>query len=239
MKKTVVVLCLLLFAVGAMAQHNRKTLTWPGYDEYNLKGWPHKITVVQKYEQGEDVNFQETYLFDSTGHLTEYRKRGFGGEVVTRYPLEKLPDNKRYTFDYDGDVLQLLTFDLKGRLYSSTHCIYGDEGNLVQTVEYVYGADTGVVQKRTVTDYDKYERASRIVQYSADELALWKESRKYDRRGNMVRRVQTFYYDEEVTTTDESRAYTFDKRGNWTECRYSLNGKLIYTIIRKIEYYGE
>ena len=42
-----------------------------------------------------------------------------------------------------------------------------------------------------------------------------------------------------VTVSVERRSYTYDRHGNWTSCRYSLDGKEIYTIERKIEYYGE
>lgn len=225
-----------------MAQHTREMLLQPDYDNYNLKGWPREVTVVQKYEQGNDNSFQETYLFDSVGKLTQYRKRGFGGERVTNYPLTmvEITRNKVYFFDYDGDVLELRQYDQAGRLYSSTHCIYAEGGNLAMSIEYTYSADSGVVVKRTVSVYDKRERLVAVEQYTADELMLWSEKRKYDRKGNLVQRRQEFY-DEEggKETTVEKRLYTYDRRGNWTLCRYSLNGKQIYTIERKIAYYGE
>ena len=239
MKK--IILALFLFSGAVYAQHTRQALTQPDYDSYNLLSWPRKITVVQHYASGQDINFQETYLFDSVGNLTEYRKRGFGGERATRYPLtlEEISQNRQYTFDYDGDVVELRQYDLRGRLTSSTHCIYSDGGNLSQSIEYTYDADSGIVTRRTVSVYDKKERLASINQYTADELLLWSERRKYDRRGNLVRRTQTFYNDDEVQTTVECRSYTYDRRGNWTQCRYTLNGKQMYTIERTIEYYGD
>lgn len=246
MKKLFLLLMFIAVSWMGVGQHTREALTHPGYDEYNLRAWPRQITVVQKYDGGNDVNFQETYTFDSTGHLVEYRKRGFGGEQVVAYPLA-IADSagwsrmgqRLYRFDYDDDVLELRQLDLRGRLYSSTHCIYAEGGNLVQSIEYTYAPDSGVVTKRTVSTYDKHERLSTVEQYTADELLLWKEKRSYDRKGNLSKRVQTFYNDDETTVTTEQRSYSYDRHGNWTHCRYSLNGKQLYTIERQIVYYGQ
>lgn len=234
-----VFLAIFLFSATAVAQHSRQTLTQPTCGDYNLRTHPCQVTVVQRYESGSDINFQETYYFDSTGELTEYRKRGFGGENVTRYPLtvEDISDGVLYRFDYDGDVLEMRQFDMQNRLYSSTHYIYAVGGNLAMSVEYVYTADTGVVAKRTVSTYDKHERLKIVEQFTADELLILSEKYKYDRRGNLVRRTQTSYYDEEVVTNTERRRYTYDRNGNWIQCRYFMNGKEMYTIERTIVYY--
>ena len=103
---------------------------------------------------------------------------------------------------------------------------------------YSYSADSAKVTKRTVSEYDRNERLATVRQYTADELLLWSEKRKYDRRGNLVKRVQTFYNDDNTESTVERRTYTFDSHGNWLECKYSLNGKEMYTIIRSFDYYG-
>ena len=227
------------FPLLTFAQHSRQSLMQPKYEDFNLKFWVRQMTVVQYYASGQDIDFQETYCFDSVGNLSTYTKHGFGGQQTTNYPLTQLNPRMQYDFDYDGDILRILEFDLKHRLISSEHYIYGSGGNLVQSIKYIYVADSGVVTKRTVSNYDKRERLSSIDQYSADELLLWSEKRKYDRRGNLVKRVQTFCNDDEVTVTTERRVYTYDRRGNWTKCRYSLNGKEIYIIERKIDYYGE
>ena len=236
----ILVLVMFLFAGSLWAQHNRQGLMQPNYDDYNLKFWVRQMTVVHKYPSGNDINFQETYRFDSVGNLVEYRKRGFGGEQVTRYPLtlEQISTKRKYTFDYDGDVVELLQYDMRGTLYSSTHCIYGKAGKLVMSIEYSYSADSAKVTKRTVSEYDRNERLATVRQYTADELLLWSEKRKYDRRGNLVKRVQTFYNDDNTESTVERRTYTFDSHGNWLECKYSLNGKEMYTIIRSFDYYG-
>lgn len=228
------------FCCTSAAQHTKNSLLQPDYDDYNLKAWPRQITVVQHYQSGNDINFQEEYYFDSTGHLTEYRKRGFGGEQVTHFPLQSLPQNKEYQFDFDGDVLELTVRDQKGRVGSSEHFIYAESGNLAMTVEYTYSAINGIVEHRTVSTYDKQDRLTRVEQYTADELLLYTEVLKYDRQGNLKSRVRTFYNDDETTTvSNESRKYTYDRRGNWTTCQLMAEGKTICTIERSIEYYGE
>lgn len=234
------IIALFLFAGVVSAQHSRQALMQPKYEDFNLKFWVRQMTVVQRYASGQDINFQETYLFDSVGDLAEYRKRGFGGQNITKYPLPQLDPQKRYDFDYDGDILRVMEFDMKGRLASSTHYIYGSGGNLVQTVSYAYNeADSGAVMERTVTLYDKHERPVSINTYTPDELLLVAEKMKYDRRGNNTQRRITYYDEESTTVSVERRSYTYDRHGNWTSCRYSLDGKEIYTIERKIEYYGE
>ena len=234
------IIALFLFAGVVSAQHTRQGLLQPKYEDFNLKFWVRQMTVVQRYATGMDINFQETYLFDSVGDLAEYRKRGFGGQNITKYPLPQLDPQKRYDFDYDGDILRVMEFDMKGRLASSTHYIYGSGGNLVQTVSYAYNeADSGVVMERTVTLYDKHERPVSINTYTPDELLLVAEKMKYDRRGNNTQRRITYYDEESTIVSVERRSYTYDRHGNWTSCRYSLDGKEIYTIERKIEYYGE
>lgn len=234
------IITLFLFAGAVSAQHTRQGLFQPKYEDFNLKFWVRQMTVVQRYATGMDINFQETYLFDSVGDLDEYRKRGFGGQNITKYPLPQLDPQKRYDFDYDGDILRVMEFDMKGRLASSTHYIYGSGGNLVQTVSYAYNeADSGAVMERTVTLYDKHERPVSINTYTPDELLLVAEKMKYDRRGNNTQRRITYYDEESTTVSVERRSYTYDRHGNWTSCRYSLDGKEIYTIERKIEYYGD
>ena len=234
----VVLMFCMLFATPLSAQLNRMTLLQPTTASHNLRDKPVKVVVIQRYASGNDNNLQETYLFDTRGNLTEYRKRGFGGEKVTNYPLslENISKNRQYKFDYDGDVLELRQFDLRGRLIASTHCIYARGGNLVQSIEYTYDADSNVVIKRTVSQYDNRERLKSVSQYSADELLLWEESRRYDRRGNLTKRTQTFYNDNEKTVTVEKRSYTYDSHGNWITCRYSLNGREMYSIERQITY---
>ena len=234
------IITLFLFAGAVSAQHTRQGLLQPKYEDFNLKFWVRQMIVVQRYATGMDINFQETYLFDSVGDLAEYRKRGFGGQNITKYPLPQLDPQKRYDFDYDGDILRVMEFDMKGRLASSTHYIYGSGGNLVQTVSYAYNeADSGAVMERTVTLYDKHERPVSINTYTPDELLLVAEKMKYDRRGNNTQRRITYYDEESTTVSVERRSYTYDRHGNWTSCRYSLDGKEIYTIERKIEYYGD
>lgn len=234
MKKLVILF--FVFPCLLCAQHSRQALLQPTCSDYNLYGNPRLVTVVQKYDQGNDINFQETYIFDSTGLLTAYSKRGFGGEKVTRYPLVSLPQNHHYTFDYDGDVLELCQYNQNGTISSSTHYIYVKGGNLAMTVEYTYSADSCVVIRRTVSYYDKHERISKVFQYTADELLLMAEKRKYDRRGNLVKRMQTFYGEESSDITVERRQYQYDRNGNWTRCHYSLNDNAMYTIERTIEY---
>jgi len=194
----------------------------------------HKAVVLQRYADGNDINFSETYLFDDKGNLTEYRKRGFGGEKVTSYPLASIGERSIFTFDYDGDILQRRDYDLMGRLASSTHHIYAEGGNLIQTIVYTYQADSGVVESREVTFYDKKENPVKIMTFTADELLLMETTMKYDRRGNMTRRTQFFYEDEECEKHVEQRSYSYDDHNNWVQCEVMIDGQRRYTIVREL-----
>ena len=236
--RAIVFMALALAATDTLAaQHTRQSLLQPTRADYNLVGPVRQVTSVQRYEGGNDMNMQEVYEFDSVGRLTAYRKRGFGGERVTQYPPERLDPSVEYSFDFDDDVLESRHHDLQGRLTASVHYIYSQTGRLVQTIEYRYANGQGVVSQRTVSDYDGHERLASIRQYSSDELLLMSEKRRYDRRGNLKRRTQRFYSYGAEDKSSEQRGYTYDAHGNWTECRYTHNGKPLYTIVRTVEYF--
>jgi len=216
------------------AQHTRQALLAPTTHDFNLCHCVRQAVVMQRYADGNDINFSETYLFDDKGNLTEYRKRGFGGEKVTSYPLAAIDDRSVCSFDYDGDITERRDYDQMGRLASSTHYIYAEGGNLIETIKYTYQADSGVVVSREVTQYDKKEHPVRIMTFTADELLLLETMMKYDRHGNMTRRTQIFYDDEECEKHVEQRSYTYDDHKNWVHCEVSIDGQSRYTIVREL-----
>ena len=219
------------------AQHNKRSIISPTTHDYNLNAWVKTLVATQQYESGNDITFQEVYNYDSTGHLTEYRKRGFGGEQVTRFPLDDMPANRFYIFDYDDDILEMRVFDQMKRLVSTTHYIYANNGKLSETIEYEYSGDSGYVKQRTVTTYDKKERIQSIEQYTNDELLLYREKRSYDKHNNLTIRTMQFFNEDKVISNKEKRTYTYDTHNNWISCKYTYNSEPMYTINRKIEYY--
>ena len=73
--------------------------------------------------------------------------------------------------------------------------------------------------------------------YDSDDVLLMRIAWKYDKKGNLTQRRQTSYDGEEEKETLEKRRYAYDREGNWTECEYTNNGKLIWTATRTISYY--
>ncbi len=221
-------------AMPACAQHTRQALLAPKTSDFGLCGCVRQATVVQQYADGNDINFSETYHFDPQGNLTQYCKRGFGGETVTRYPLDGVGPRAVCSYDYDGDLTERRDYDLTGRLATSTHHIYAAGGNLAQTIVYSYHADSGVVKSREVTTYDKKEHPVKVQTFTADELLLMETTMKYDRHGNMTRRTQLFYDDEECEKHVEQRTYIYDDHNNWIRCEVAIDGQKRYTITRDL-----
>ena len=226
----------LLCAQPTNAQHTRQSLLAPTANDCGLCRCVSQAVVVQHYPSGNDINFEETYLFDNQGDLTEYRKRGFGGERVTTYPLASVGSQTECRFDYDGDLLERLDYDMQGRLHSTTHYIYAEGGNLVESIVYTYHSDSGMVKSREVTTYDKKEHPVRQQLFSADELLQMETTMRYDRHGNLTRRIQLFYDDDATERHEERRRYSYDKHGNWVQCQVFYDGKERYTIERILTY---
>ena len=230
-------LCFTILAVStATAQHNRQAVLNPTTADNGLLSCVEKVISIQRYEDGNDLTFQETYEYDTTGHLATYTKLGFGGKYTTVYPLKETDLATHYTFDYDGDIAELREYAMNGKLSSSAHYIYAAGGKLACVVKYEYSDVDGTVSHRTVEEYDRHERLCQVKQYTNDELLTMSEKRKYDHHGNLTQRVQKFYEGNETTTAKEYLKYTYDSRGNWTQCQHSVNGEYSYTIERIISY---
>lgn len=115
-------------------------------------------------------------------------------------------------------------YDESGRLVSSKHNIYDDRDRLAVAMVYDY-SEKGVVENRQLISYDAQQRISKRMIYSADEVLLMEEAFKYDKFGNLVKRVQ-YLYDEGKQKIVETRRYRYSKDGKVLHCRYYLDGKL-------------
>ena len=118
------------------------------------------------------------------------------------------------------------TYDESGRLASSKHNIYDNKDRLAVAVVYGYG-EKGVVEERQLISYDAQQRISKRMIYAADEVLLMEETFKYDKWGNLIKRVQ-YLYDEGNQKIVETRRYRYSKDGTVQSRRYYLDGVLYY-----------
>ena len=83
-----------------------------------------------------------------------------------------------------------VTRDAEGRLLTSRHAVYDSHDRLAVEIVYGYG-DSGVVETRTLRQYDRQGHLVREETYTADEYLIYTVDNKYDRQGRLVRTVQT------------------------------------------------
>jgi hypothetical protein len=211
----------------------------PTIAELGLKNRVNTLVAVQHYEGGNDMTYQEEWHFDSVGNLLRYAKRGFGGEHITTYPCPAEESKlQKVMYDDDGDILEVRNYTQDGRMLSSLHYIYAEGGALAAVVTYEYEvSDENVVKSHSETYYDKENHVVSKEQYTADAELQLSETLKYNRHGDVVKRVQTSLDGAEKDVTTEQRKYKYDHYGNWVSCTYYNNGKKYYTITRTITYY--
>lgn len=234
MKKLVSLTLLTVLAFSAVAQEQ------PRWNTYNLYDKVKRMASVTVYEDANDMNYQETFKFDSTGKLTTYIRKGFGHKQVVDYPVETEPDSLvRLDFDKDNDIVEKRQFHPDGTLFHSSHYVYSAPHQLLMVIDYEY-SEEGVIVVRTLTEYNKLRNVISIRKFTPDEVMLLDEQYTYDRYANLVKRVQIFYDEvaDTQTKTVEKRKYKYDRYGNWYSQRYILNGSKRYTTTRTIEYYG-
>ena len=248
-------------AIHGVAQ-NISPMEQPTRDDYNLKGNIIAMTALTKTE-GNDMNFQEKWVFDSNGRLTHYEKKGFGQTLSLDYPRPKPQSQGTWShYDDDGDLLETRTYNMDSSLKTSVHYIYNSHGERCGHIQYNYSTDgTGTVAERRVTRCDKTGKPLDIYHYAADDEPLVEEHYKYDKKGNVTKRTTTFHetgethtdtyryrYDKQGKWTSlhylrdkkeqwvRSHAYQYDAQGNWTEDIYSENGTRLQTISRTLTY---
>lgn len=206
MKKIIVLAILSSLAFSAFAQSQ------PRWSTYNLYDKVKHITSVTKYEGASDMNYQETFDFDTAGKQTTYTRKGFGKEQQITYPLPVEIDSLvRTNFDQDKDIVERLHFTPRQTLSHSTHYVYSAPHKLIMTIDYEYSED-GVIVVRTLTEYNSGRNPVSVHKYTPDEVLLLEEHYTYDKYDNPVKKVQIFY--DEVANTQtkivEQRKYKYD-----------------------------
>lgn len=105
-----------------------------------------------------------------------------------------------------------VTYDSGGRLLSSRHGVYDSHDRLAAEIIYAY-SDGGVVETRTLRQYDRRGRVTREETYTADEYLIFVQDYRYDKKGRRTRTTQTSYDDNgEKTVSRFEYRYTADGR---------------------------
>jgi len=233
MRKISIFTILVLFAIPTFAQRQ------PRWGSYNLFDKVKQITSVTVYEGANDLNYQETFDFDTSGNQISYTRKGFGKDQHISYPLELEADSLiRTNFDKDNDIIERLYFTTHRTLSNSTHYVYSAPHKLIMTINYEY-SDDGVIVVRTLTEYNDRQNPVSVHKFTPDEVLLLEEHYTYDKHDNLVKKIQVFYDEVANTKTKntEERKYKYDRYKNWYNQQYILNGTKRYTTTRTIEYY--
>ena len=121
----------------------------------------------------------------------------------------------------DSTLLEQYTYE-DSTLIESIHYVYKSMDDLALKIEYTYH-NNGVVNTRTLENYRNNQIVGRW-QYTADDLLLFEESWKYDNKGRLLWRRQTFYDGAYIDKFIEKRKYRKDSY----EVKAYLNKKLQY-----------
>lgn len=116
-----------------------------------------------------------------------------------------------------------------GRVSESRHDVFSDKGLLSVRITYTYDT-AGIVLYRTLTSFNEQGHIQRREQYTVSDYLLLEEDFKYDRRGNLVKRVSIFY-DETTSKSDktvETRRYTYASDGTILHATYLMNGQIYH-----------
>lgn len=100
----------------------------------------------------------------------------------------------------------------QAQVASSQHDVYDSHDRLAVRIVYTY-TDSGIVDTRTLKQYDKQGRVTREETYTADEYLIFVQDYRYDKKGRRTRTTQTSYDDNgEKTVSRFEYRYTADGR---------------------------
>lgn len=107
-------------------------------------------------------------------------------------------------------LMMLAAVAARAQVASSQHDVYDNHDRLAVRIVYTY-TDSGIVDTRTLKQYDKQGRVTREETYTADEYLIFVQDHKYDRQGRLVRTTQTSYDDNgEKSVSKLEYRYTSD-----------------------------
>ena len=153
--------------------------------------------------------------------------------VVTTYDYYNLPvkevvyvpQNQGYDTLYSGNIADLVC---------SRFRVYNNSSQLIQEIKYEY--DNEGVARKTVLSFSAAGKVAKIHEYDPDDELVSEAALKYDKRGNLAKKLTVFRSLDTVEKHTDEYRYTYDKRGNWVEKRTFANGEPIVTVKRTIEY---
>lgn len=190
---------------------------------------------VQTYKFDELDNMIETVRHDPNNHLTIRVQYYFDKNGNCIESLEEKPSSLRtkYTYTYDSLNRPLSIMEIRD---------YGDNKPSSEKTVFRYNGDS--VEKKLDGIHIKWHY---LTVYNKDhQEVFWKNlhpgedfvnTTKFDSLGNEIEHKAW-----KGTTIDDRNSrhyeYVYDDKGNWTKRTLSkLNGKLITSVERKIEYY--
>ena len=178
------------------------------------------------------------HIMNSTGRFQmgikpQSNGRGFAQSKITSFLIQSIACfilvfySHSISAQTDDTLVCRLTYRSDSTVASSEHRVYDEKSTLAVTITYTYD-ERGVVDTRQLCSFNRQRQLIQRMIYSADDVLLMEERFKYDRHGNLTKREQTTYEDEQPMTTIETRRYSYHKDGTIENCEYYINGQLYY-----------
>ena len=207
----------------------------------SLYGKMRPRSVIKKHSDGSTlVTTEYKYDFDTTENkLFSYcHKSGkLVSITVTTFDNVALPvRDVLYRFGEKDTISEhsILAKSIMSKIVSSTHYVYGNALNILQVITYKYYRE-GMCEK-TVGFYSSDGKLTKVQKFDPDDELVNEIVFKYDKHGNLTKRVTTFYNLDEVEKHTDEYKYKYDKNGNWVEKRFFANGECYMTSTRALEY---
>ncbi len=197
--------------------------------EFTPEGRLDTINVF-KYRYDTVENKLYSYVYEE-GRLYEFSVTTFDNlalpvkEVLYRFGTYGNFDENRLC-GHNKSVLDKIVY--------SKHFVYGNSLQLLQEIKYRYSAEG--ISEKTVQTFSADGKLIKKQQFDPDDELVNEIVMKYDKHGNLTKRVTTFYNLDEVEKHTDEYKYKYDKHGNWVEKKYFANGKLVEAVTRLFEY---
>lgn len=176
------------------------------------------------------------YKYDDKGNVIEICDFGYEGDL-----LKKI----NYEYDNKGNLIKDCCFDAFNETYDSTKFTYNDKGKKIESVVCSYDVEGNWLYTNRLKF--KYDKKGRLVtkRYSfsrSDPSYTWKyykETFKYDRRGNKVEHRSYAVDDDKTHNKNEKETFKYDDMGNLIEYKMKYGKYLRHEVQCEYVYYDE
>ena len=165
------------------------------------------ITMIRYDVEDNSEREKDVYSYRENGDI----------DVIQNYRLGKHSSDKRYNYDENGNLKELVEYSVYfDTIFSSIRNTYDEKGNHLSTIRSYYDSDTDY--KVEIFDYH-YQYAYDELGNKVEEISLDENGRqismttwKYDENGNELEKVLV-HSDPEAAVYDNRYVHVYDEDG--------------------------